>query len=286
MPTQSTLCDETLERQYNNRAAVPEHPEIFAAWEARSERLRRSRACRPDLAYASGARETLDFFPAEAQCAPLHVFIHGGYWQAMHKGFFSFVAEHLLERGVAVAVLNYPLCPDAALDEIVASTRRACAWLWKHASGLGADPERLQVCGHSAGGHLTAMLMATDWPGTAPGTPPDLVKSGIAISGLFDLEPLRHTSINRALRLDAASARANSPRYLAPAARGPLVLAVGELESGEYHRQSEELAGAWRAHGMEVQVLEVPGHHHFSILDELCTPRGALLETATRLLGV
>ncbi len=189
-----------------------------------------------------------------------------------------------MQSGVAVAVLNYPLCPDAALHEIVASVRRACGWLWKHGSDLGADRERLQACGHSAGGHLTAMLMATDWPSVAPDVPHDLVKSGIAISGLFELEPLRHTSINRALRLGPESARANSPRYLAPTVPGPLVLAVGALESDEYHRQSQEFAGAWRAQGVDVRALELPARNHFTVLDELCAPRGALLETATHLL--
>lgn len=277
--------DEVLERQYNNRAAVPEHPRIFAAWEQRSERLRARCECRLDLAYGAAARETLDFFPARGRRrAPLHVFIHGGYWQAMDKRYFSFVAEALTESGTAVAVLNYPLCPEARLADIVHSVRSACGWLWRHAAELDVDGARLQACGHSAGGHLTAMLMATDWPRFAPDLPAALIHSGLAISGLFELEPLRHTSINRALGLDAEAARSNSPRRLAPATRAPLVLAVGARESDEYHRQSAELAAAWRQHGVDVDVLELPGHNHFTVLDELCAASGAVFAAAHRLL--
>jgi arylformamidase len=285
MPSATGELDPGLEAEYNNRAAVPEHPQIFAAWEQRSERFRSRWNGRLELPYGPGARETLDLFPAATGQAPLHVFIHGGYWQAMDKRLFSFVAEALAESGVTVAVLNYPLCPQASIEEILHSVRRACVWLWHHAREAQADPRRMQICGHSAGGHLAAMLMATEWRREASGLPPDLIKSAIGISGLFELEPLRHTTINQALRLDAEAARRNSPALLEPVTRAPLLLVVGARESSEYHRQSRVLASAWGRHGAAIEVQDLPGHNHFTILDELCAADGAIATGARRLLA-
>lgn len=276
--------DTHLETQYNARAAVPEHVDIQADWRRRSEALRASRECTLDLAYADGERNRIDLFSAEAGNAPLHVFVHGGYWQRGDRRDNHFVAEGLLDHGVNVALVGYDLCPAVAIDDIVAQVRAALAWLWRQTDALGVDADRIQVGGHSAGGHLTAMLMATRWPEVGADLPADLIASGLAVSGLYELEPLRHTSLNEAVAMDAESAARNSPANLAPAGGAPLTAAVGSLESDEFHRQARTLAGAWRGDSARVDVLEVPGTNHFTILDALARP-GVLLERALALLG-
>ncbi len=275
--------DAHLEAQYNARAAVPEHPEIQADWQRRSEQLRAARECRLDLAYGDGERHKLDLFTARTAGAPLHVFLHGGYWQRGDRRANHFVAEGLCAHGVNVAMVGYDLCPSVGLDDIVAQVRAALAWLWRNADRLAFDAERIQVCGHSAGGHLTAMLMATDWPGLGADLPADVIHSGIAVSGLYELAPLRYTSLNEAIAMDAETASRNSPALLPITGHAPLTAAVGGLESAEFHRQAETLAERWRAGGAAVEVLEVPATNHFTILEELAGD-GVLLARALALL--
>lgn len=271
--------DRELEKQYNARAAVPEHVDILGDWQRRSEALRARNACRLDLDYAEGERTRLDLFTTDAPAAPLHVYLHGGYWQRGDRRDFHFVAEGLCARGVNVALVGYDLCPNVVIDTIVAQARAAIAWLWRNADSLGFDAARIQVCGHSAGGHLTAMLMATHWPDVAADLPADLVHSGLAISGLYELEPLVHTSINEAVGMTLDDARRASPALLPRAADAPLTLAVGGLESAEFHRQARLLCERWTGS----VVLEVPDTNHFTIVESLARD-GALLERALELL--
>ena len=279
------MIDPTLESHYNVRAAVPEHPAIFATWRARSEDYRARAEARLDLSYGPSPAETLDLFPASEPGAPLHMFIHGGYWQALDKSDFSFIAEPLVAAGVTVAVVNYALCPSVTLDDIVGQVRRAAAWLYGNAREVGGDPRRLQVSGHSAGGHLTAMLMATDWAKVSPALPRNLVHSGVAVSGLFDLEPLRATTINDKVGMDAATAQRNSPLFMAPATTAPLVLAVGALEGPGFMSQSDRLAETWGQRGVPVERIDLPGCHHLAAVERLAAPGDALLEATLRLIG-
>ena len=280
--TATSSINPAVEAQYNIRALIPDHAEVFARWHERSAETRRRRRCHRDLAYGVGADETLDLFLPDAPSAraapfPVHLFIHGGYWQAMSKEDFGFVAEALLDAGVAVAVVGYALCPTVALDEIVAQMRRALAWIAREAPGFGGDPGRIQIAGHSAGGHLVAMLMADER--SAP-----LIRSGVSISGLFDLDPLRATSINAALGLDATAARRNSPLFLEPQiTRVPLVLAVGGAETPAFHSQSDALATRWGARGVSVQRLDLAGRDHFAALDALAEPESPLFRAARAL---
>jgi arylformamidase len=276
--------DPHLESQYNARAAVPEHVEIQADWKRRSEQLRASRDCRLDLAYGDGERHKLDLISSGADNAPLHMYLHGGYWQRGDRRDNHFVAESLSAHGVDVAMVGYDLCPGVAVDDIVAQVRGAFVWLWRHADTLGFDAERIQVCGHSAGGHLTAMLMATHWPELDADLPADLVHSGLAVSGLYALEPLRHTSINEAVDMDAETARRNSPALMPGTGSAPFTAAVGGLESAEFHRQAQTLAEGWKNRAAAVNVLEVPGTNHFTIVETLARG-GVLLERALALLG-
>jgi len=266
-----------LIRQYDNRSAVPEHPQIFADWAARSAATRERHVQVVELAYGEHPRERLDLFRPEApdvygapgadsaddgdEAAALHLFIHGGYWQALDKSYFSFVAEPLLAAGETVAICGYPLCPEVGLGDIIASLRRALLRLRSR-----CPARRLIVSGHSAGGHLAAALLACE-----PG-----IDCAISLSGLFELEPLLATPVNDALRLDAGSARILSPAlWPTPAADGKLLLAVGERESGEYYRQSRLQARAW---GGRLQIAErvAPDCNHFSILDWFCKRYPAL----------
>lgn len=269
--------DPTQESHYNVRAAIPEFPEFFADWKARSKAFRKVAGGKHDLRYGPSEAETLDLFPAENPGGPLHLFIHGGYWQALHKDDHSYVAEALVEEGVSVAVVNYALCPDVTLEDIVAQIRRAALWLHRHAADYGCSGERLQVSGHSAGGHLTGMLMATRWQEIDSKAPADLVASGVSISGLFDLDPLRHTTINDKVGMDAETARRNSPLFLDPAVQAPMILAVGERESEGFHWQSDSLRDAWGAKGLTVERIDLPGCHHLSAVEALADSKSELL---------
>lgn len=273
--------DPELERQYNARAAVPDYVDIQNDWKRRSEALRARHPCKLDLAYAESERSRLDLFIAETLGGPLLVYLHGGYWQRGDRRDYHFVAEALCTHEVNVALVGYDLCPAVSIDAIVAQLRTALAWLWRHADNLGFDADRIQVCGHSAGGHLTAALMTTHWPDAGTGLPAGLVHSGLAISGLYELEPLTHTSINAALGMTVEDARRASPALVARTGHAPLTAAVGGLESSEFHRQAQALCEWWPG----TRVLEVPDANHFTILESLARNDGALLERALELLA-
>lgn len=276
--------DPFLEAEYNVRAAIPEHPRIFADWAERSRAARVRQNAVLDRPYGGTAGETLDLFLAPNRHAPINAFIHGGYWQSRDKSEFSFLADGLVPSGVNVAVLNYGLCPSVSLSTIVAQIRGAFLWLWRNARAYGADPDQLHVSGHSAGGHLAAMLLATDWRSLDETAPADLVRSGLSISGLFDLDPLRGTSLNRALALDAATARSLSPIFMDPNGCHPLVLAVGEAESGSFHDQSARMAAAWGRFGVPIERLNLSGCHHLTAVDELARAGSPLHAAALRVM--
>ena len=276
--------DQAIEAQYNVRAAIPEHPRIFDAWAVQSRTCRDRGHAVLDLAYGGTAAETLDLFTAAGPDAPLQAFIHGGYWQSRDKAEFSFLAQGLVAAGVSVAILNYGLCPAVSLGTIVDQMRRAMLWLWRNAGAHGVDPGRLHVAGHSAGGHLAAMLLATDWRSLDRGAPADLVRSGLSISGIFDLDPLRATSLNRALGLDAETARRLSPIFMSPNGRRPLVLAVGEAESAAFHDQSARMEKAWGQFGVPIERFSLAGCNHLTAVAELARPGSRLLAAALRLI--
>ncbi len=280
VPVRPNYIDAEWDRQYDNRTAVPDHPRIFEQWAARSAATRSRFPARLDVAYGPAPRERLDFFPCASTDSPLHLFVHGGYWQALDKSFFSFVAESLTPLGVNVAVVTHTLCPGITVTGIVEQIRSAFVWLWRRAEQLGFDRERMQVSGHSAGGHLAAMLMATDWSQRDRNLPAEAIDSAVAISGLFDLEPLLHTRVNEAVRMDQDEARANSPVLLPPPRKVPMLLLVGGDESAEYHRQSEQLAESWSSRGMSIEYQEIPETNHFNVLDAAFSADGPLTSWA------
>jgi arylformamidase len=274
---------EFCEREYNVRAAIADHPQIFARWAEQAAATRRLRACLLDLQYGDSAGERLDLFPARSDGAPLLVFIHGGYWRSLDKSDFSWLAPPFVNHGVSVALLNYGLAPATPMEEIVRQMLRAHAWLYRNADRYGFDPNRIFVSGHSAGGHLTAMMLAALWPTFAPDLPADLVKGGLPISGLFDLEPLIYAPfVNADLLLNSERAHKLSPARMVAASAAPVITAVGAHESNEFKRQSELLARAWRK--SVVRHLAVAGANHLTVCDELADPASPLFDAALDLI--
>jgi arylformamidase len=270
------------EVEYNNRARVPENPELMAGWARDAAAYREQRAPRR-IAYGPGPRHVIDLFAAEGQNkaqsdAPLVVFIHGGYWQALDGSWFSHMARGLNAHGIGVAVPTYDLCPQVSVADIIMQMREAMREL-AELSG------RLIVSGHSAGGHLAACMLATDWKAYDASLPSDLVRAAYAISGLFDLLPLVPTSINKALDLDEASARAASPLFWQPPAHGSLDAVVGEAESAEYHRQSRSIVGAWGEAGIATQFGTVPAANHFTAIAPLADPASPMTLRLKELAG-
>lgn len=257
-----------LEAEYDNRRRVPGHPAIIEAWRHDAAAFRDAAKAELDIAYGPRERTRLDLFLPEgdARDAPLAVFFHGGYWRTFDRGVFSHVARGLVRHGIAMAIPSYDLCPGVRLAEIVTEAREALAFLYRRTG------KRPFVFGHSAGGHLAACMLATDWPAFAADLPKDLVTSALGISGLFDLEPLVETSVNVELRLSAAEARALSP-LLWPVTPGMRFDAyVGSRESHEYLRQSRAVAEGWAAEGVETAYREIVGADHFTALAPFADP--------------
>jgi arylformamidase len=274
-----------LNSQYNNRERVPAFSRHVARW-AEASALTRARCdCRLDLRYGEGASEALDIFPSAAAGAPVLVFVHGGYWRSLDKSDFSFVAPVFAQAGAMVVVPNYALCPAVSIEHITLQMVRALQWVWQHAPEHGGDPSRIVVAGHSAGGHLAAMLLSCRWKQVSDALPAQLVGGALSISGLFDLEPLRHTPFLQAdLQLTPAAVRRLSPAFF-PRPKGKLYATVGAAESDEFLRQNQLIRDVWGP--TAVPVCEtLPGHDHFSVLESLVDPEGRLHDLSLRLLGL
>lgn len=263
-----------LDAAYNNGAAVKERDRIVADWTARSARVRQEHPAHLDLRYGSAERERVDFFPTAQPKAPTLAFIHGGYWQMNAKEMFSFLADGPLPLGINFALIGYTLAPEARLDRIVAEVRSAVQFLAGHLQGFGADPARLYVSGWSAGGHLTAMTM-----------PLRVVRGGLAISGIFDLEPIRLNYLNEKLGLDLAESERNSPLLHMPPMAGELTIAYGTGELPELCRQSVDYAQAWVERGLAGSLLPIDGANHFTALETLAHPDGALAQAVVDLVS-
>jgi len=274
---------EFYSREYNNRELVPEHPQYFARWAERSASARRTMTCELGLRYGEKPGETIDLFPARKGDGSCMMFIHGGYWRSLDKNDFSFLAPAWVDAGVSLAVVNYDLCPKVSVEEIVRQMLRASRWLYLNAEEHGMDQDRLYVSGHSAGGHLSAMLMCALWPVFDARLPRDLFKGGLAISGIYDMRPLVGVHWLQAdLRLDDASAFQVSPAFLAPATRAPVMTCVGGRESSEFRRQNALIAERWRA--AFAGDITMPEAQHFSVVDGLAEPGSALFSGARRLM--
>lgn len=261
--------DPALEGEYNNRARVPEHPQIFDRWRKASALFRSRADATLDLAYGPAERHRLDLFHAEGARGTV-VFIHGGYWRSLDKSDFSFVAAPFVEAGLSVAAFNYRFCPQVPLAEVVADCRQALAWLLSHGAAYRMPLERIALTGHSAGGHLVAMLLATDW--SSHGIDARRIVGAAAMSGVYNLQPLLQVSMNADLRLDPDQARMLSPVKLQPTVAAALHLAVGTDDSNAFRAQSRDLQRAWP--GIVSACETVTGCNHFTIIDHFVQPAG------------
>jgi arylformamidase len=256
------------ETEYNNRARVPENPAIMAGWAGDAAAYRAMHAPR-QVAYGPGPRNTIDLFSGDGQGA-IVMFIHGGYWQALDGSSFSHCARGLNAHGIDVAVPSYDLCPQVTVDRIITEMRAAVRELARFGRPL-------VISGHSAGGHLAACLLATDWQAQDASLPKDPVIAAYAISGLFDLVPLVETSINKALGLDSTTAKAASPLFWKAPMYGRLDAVVGETESTEYHRQSRTVTEAWAKSGLPTRYGVIPGANHFTAIAPLADPASQMV---------
>jgi arylformamidase len=275
-----------LNYQYLPSKTVHDPTAYLARSATRSARVRRKLDCLIDLSYGNSPGQILDIFPAPGKNAPVHIFIHGGYWRAVavDKLLYSHLAAPLVKAGATVVLLDYDLCPSVRITDIVEQVRCALVWIYKNVAKYNGDRKRIFVSGHSAGGHLAAMLLATDWADRA-GLPKSLIKGAVLLSGLFDIEPHRHTELQADIRLGAREAKAMSPMYLNPVAKGPCILAVGENEPDLFHWQSLQYAARLRQHRIRAEYVSMPGDNHFSLTDRLGNARDPLTRALIAQMG-
>jgi arylformamidase len=262
---------EAIDREYDPmRGRDP--AKLLADWQTRSEAVRERLRVSQDVAYGPTLAERMDVYHAEGEGTPLHLFFHGGYWRSLGHREFGFVAEGLVATGISVAVVNYALCPKVAFGELVRQARAAVAWSYRNGASLGVDASRLSVSGHSAGGHLAAMLLATDWT-EEYGLPAEMIKGALCISGLYDLRPFPWSWLQPKLQLTGRDVNDYSPLFLPCRVPAAVQLVAGEEESTEFARQLHAHAEHLEAHGVAVSHELTPGDDHFSILDHYAPGR-------------
>ena len=285
LPQPPSYAPDYCNDQYNNGKRVADFRGILERWRVEAAAARRTLSSQLDIAYGLDETESFDLYSPKGSTReplPVVVFIHGGYWRSLSKSEFSWIAPPYVERGIKVAVVDYGLAPGYPLETIVLQNMAAIAWIWTHAKQLGIARDRIVVAGHSAGGHLTAMMLAARWPDFDRRLPQNVVHAGVAISGLFDMEPLRHAPyLNADLQLTLDRVAPLSPLYMQPATDAPLITAVGGDESDEFKRHTREIGIAW-AHNLREDV-PLPGANHFSACERFVEPRHRLFEATVEL---
>ena len=266
---------EEIDQEYNPRFIVENTDELIKSYFTESQRVLREYSNRSAVAYGPTLSETLDIFPAEKLCSPIHIFFHGGYWHSLTSRDFAFVAEGLVRNGITAVLVNYALCPSVSIDEIVRQSRAAAAWTYRNAEDFGGNPEQITVSGHSAGGHLTGMLLSTDWEKNY-GLPPNLIKGFLPVSGLFDLKPFPFSWLQPKLLLTSEQVLRNSPVFLKPRHTPHVMVAVGADESDEFQRQSKNYTIFLQKHGVPAEYLSMPGKNHFNIIHDFLGDGGPL----------
>ncbi|HEX7170445.1 MAG TPA: alpha/beta hydrolase [Rubrobacter sp.] len=276
---------EELDAEYNLTAIFPEAAASYEAFcERESERVRSELDHRLNVPFGPTLAEHVDLYPA-GETAPVLIYVHGGFWYLRTSTEFGFVARGPVSRGIATVVVNYDLCPRVTIDEIVRQTRAAVAWVYENAQSFGGDAGRIHVAGHSAGGHLVAMLLATDWEGEY-GLPDDIIKSATAVSGLYDLAPFPYTFLQPQLQLGWDQVLRNSPVLHIPDAAPPLLVAYGEEETAEFKRQSEAFLSAWRANGLDGERLLLAGKNHYDVIDGFLDAESPLCSAVLEQMGI
>ena len=274
-----------IDAHYNLGARLANPQAVFDGYAALSTTARNTLPCELDVRYGPTLDEKLDIFPAAQPGAPILLFIHGGYWRAFSQREFSFVASGLVPHGITVVLSNYSLCPKVTISAITRQNRVVIAWLREHGRRCNGNPDNIWVMGHSAGAQQTAMLLSTDWPGEY-GLPRNVIKGGFAISGVYDLEPLRHSFLQPTLQLDHDLIRRESPIYNIPRSAPPLQLHVGKAEPKEFIRQSRDYQRAWQAAGLQAEFFLRPKVDHFSIILDLARPGSAYSRRIGTVMGM
>ena len=276
---------EELDAEYNLTAIFPKAAASYEAFcERESERVRSELDHRLIVPFGPTLAEHVDLYPA-GETAPVLIYVHGGFWYLRTSTEFGFVARGPVSRGIATVVVNYDLCPRVTIDEIVRQTRAAVAWVYENAQSFGGDAGRIHVAGHSAGGHLVAMLLATDWEGEY-GLPDDIIKSATAVSGLYDLAPFPYTFLQPQLQLGWDQVLRNSPVLHIPDAAPPLLVAYGEEETAEFKRQSEAFLSAWKANGLDGERLLLAGKNHYDVIDGFLDAESPLCSAVLEQMGI
>ena len=267
---------EEIDEAYNVELSVPDFSIYADLYLSESARARDELDCMLDVRFGPTIDEHLDIFPAADPNAPILVFVHGGYWRILSSKEFNLVAHAPVAAGYTVVVTNYSLCPKVSISEITRQSRAALAWLYQTDLPFNGNKNEIYVCGHSAGGHQTAMLLSTDWE-TDYGLPADLIKGGLSVSGLFDLRPLRYSWLQPKLLLNHEVIGRESPIFHIPSNAPPLTLTVGGKEPAEFQRQSEDYYHAWRENGLSGTYQPLTGKNHFDAIDGFLDPNSKLM---------
>lgn len=277
---------ESLDIEYNNRGRFPDTADCKAAQVVGSDEAKAEYECRLDVKFGEGETDLLDIYIAEGDGPrPIHVFFHGGYWKSNTKNDFGFVAKPFVPHGLTTIVVEYPLIPSVRMGTLIDRCCASMEWVWRNADSFGGDKNNITISGHSAGGHITAMMMQTDWPSYGDGLPKDLVKGGCSISGVSDLDPVRLSFQNDELQFSPEEAAEFSTLFMDPKHPGPLLAVAGGIEGPEFIRQTTELADAWSAKGMDVKGWIMEGKHHFTTINQYLDPESELSRAVRGLTG-
>lgn len=280
-PDWRELSQQELDDNYNQNSLVPDNSFFRDKKKRESEKARATLECILDVPYGPSLKEKLDIFPAATKGAPIQIFIHGGAWKSGNKSDVSYPAPVFHAAGANYIAVNFASVPDVMIEEQVRQCRAAIAWTYRNAESFGGDRERIYVCGHSSGGHVTGMMVVTDWEGIY-GLPPDIIKGAAPVSGMYDVEPVRHSWRNSYLHLDAERARALSAIHQIPKTKIPLVIGVGTGELQEFQRQSHAFVAAWRAAGQTCEFIVVDGKNHFEMGAEFGNPDSPVIAAILR----
>jgi arylformamidase len=277
-----------IDDQYDPERSVDDPKPYYELFVGDSAKARAELECQLDVPFGPTVEETVDIFPARDADAPILVFIHGGYWRRLSSKEFSLVARGLVAHGITVVITNYALCPKVTLGEITRQSRAAVAWLARTERDFAGSRERIFVSGHSAGGQQVGRLLSTQWEADY-GLPADVIKGAFAISGLFDLNPLRYSFLQAMVQIDHQTIQRESPQFNLPAHAPPMHASVGGAESDEFRRQSAGYVDAWQAAGLDGAYSEQPGRNHFSAITDfaeagspLCTQVANFIEACER----
>ena len=268
--------DPILEKGYNVRLLEDDFEGLIEKWSSWSKDFRANADSSLNCQYSNGEKDKLDIFRCGKPNAPLFIFVHGGYWQRGDKSVYSFVAESFVNSGIDVAIIGYQLCPDASMTNIVEKIREAIVWIWNNADDYSISKHRINVSGHSAGGHITGMVLATDWSKIYSGLPEDIVKTGIPISGLYQLEPIRETTIADALGLDDKESQALSPHFFEPQTEAPILVTLGGGETPEFHWQTDNFVNKWKGFKAPLDYFAEPDVNHFGVVEKLANTESAI----------